>query len=143
MKKRLMGTFAAAAVLAPALTLAGTGQAFAVGDPVTWKNNGNHKYLAHYSGRVRTIRVPRLRRLDAAGQGHRARPQGGFRRAGQHRDGHVRRGHALELIHSSSHVDTPGLVEAGGASSAATAQSADSTKDACTFPNPGAFASSR
>ncbi|MGW1917378.1 RICIN domain-containing protein [Streptomyces sp. NPDC002076] len=54
MKKRLMGTFAAAAVLAPALTLAGTGQAFAAGNPVTWKNNGTGKYLAYFNFRVRT-----------------------------------------------------------------------------------------
>ncbi|MEU0008196.1 RICIN domain-containing protein [Streptomyces sp. NPDC006314] len=54
MKKRLIGTFAAAAVLAPALTLTGTGQAFAAGSAVTWKNNSNHQYLAYFNFRVRT-----------------------------------------------------------------------------------------
>jgi Ricin-type beta-trefoil lectin domain-like len=55
MKKRLIGTFAAAAVLAPVLTLAGTGQAFAAGNPVTWRNNYSGKYLAYVNSRVRTI----------------------------------------------------------------------------------------
>ncbi|AJT70075.1 RICIN domain-containing protein [Streptomyces chattanoogensis] len=54
MKKRLIGKFAAAAVLAPALALAGTGQAFAASQTVTWKNKGNGKYLAYFNGRVRT-----------------------------------------------------------------------------------------
>ncbi|MEV6053418.1 RICIN domain-containing protein [Streptomyces sp. NPDC052107] len=55
MKKRLIGTFVAAAVLAPALTLAGTGQAFAAGNRVTWRNNYNGKYLTYLNNRVRTI----------------------------------------------------------------------------------------
>ena len=55
MKKRLIGTFVAAAVLAPALTLAGTGQAFAAGNPVTWKNEANDKYLSYVNSHVRTV----------------------------------------------------------------------------------------
>ncbi|MGV4985423.1 RICIN domain-containing protein [Streptomyces sp. NPDC001709] len=55
MKKRLVGTFAATAVLAPALVLAGTGQAFAAGNPVTWRNNYSGKYLTYINYRVRTI----------------------------------------------------------------------------------------
>ncbi|ANP48677.1 hypothetical protein J2Z21_007602 [Streptomyces griseochromogenes] len=54
MKKRLIG-MCAAAVLAPVLALAGTGEAFAAGNPVTWKNYGNGNYLAYSNSRVRTI----------------------------------------------------------------------------------------
>ncbi|MEU9988944.1 RICIN domain-containing protein [Streptomyces sp. NPDC048045] len=54
MKTRLMGTFAAAAVLAPVLALAGTGQAFAASSAVTWKNKQNHQYLAYFNYKVRT-----------------------------------------------------------------------------------------
>ncbi|GHE07012.1 RICIN domain-containing protein [Streptomyces alanosinicus] len=54
MNKRLIGTFVAAAVLAPALTLAGTGQAFAAGNRVTWKNNWVGGYLQYVNHRVRT-----------------------------------------------------------------------------------------
>lgn len=54
MNKRLIGKFAAAAVLVPTLALAGTGQAFAASATVTWKNKGNGKYLAYFNGRVRT-----------------------------------------------------------------------------------------
>ncbi|EPH40932.1 RICIN domain-containing protein [Streptomyces aurantiacus] len=54
MKKRLMGKFAAAAVLVPVLATAGTGEAFAAGHAVTWKNKGNGKYLAYFNGKVRT-----------------------------------------------------------------------------------------
>jgi len=53
MNKRLIGTFVAAAVLAPALTLAGTGQAFAAGNRVTWKNNWYGGYLMYVNSRVR------------------------------------------------------------------------------------------
>lgn len=55
MKKRLIGTFAAAAVLAPALALAGSGQAFAAGNPVTWKNVWTDGYLAYNNSRVRLV----------------------------------------------------------------------------------------
>ncbi|ANP48749.1 hypothetical protein J2Z21_007095 [Streptomyces griseochromogenes] len=54
MKKRLTGKLAAAAVLAPVLAFAGTGQAFAAGHAVTWKNRSNGKYLAYFNGKVRT-----------------------------------------------------------------------------------------
>ncbi|MEU5534014.1 RICIN domain-containing protein [Streptomyces sp. NPDC020362] len=54
MKMRLIGTFAAAAVLAPALALAGTGQAFAADHAVTWKNKDNGQYLAYFNSKVRT-----------------------------------------------------------------------------------------
>jgi hypothetical protein len=53
MNKRLIGTFVAAAVLAPALTLAGTGQAFAAGNRVTWKNTWTGGYLMYVNHRVR------------------------------------------------------------------------------------------
>ncbi|MEV7386911.1 MULTISPECIES: RICIN domain-containing protein [unclassified Streptomyces] len=55
MKKRLIGTLAAAAVLAPALTLAGSGQAFAAGNPVTWNNKSTGEYLAYNNSRVRLV----------------------------------------------------------------------------------------
>jgi hypothetical protein len=55
MKKRLIGTLAAAAILAPALTLAGSGQAFAAGNPVTWKNTWTDGYLAYNNSRVRLV----------------------------------------------------------------------------------------
>ncbi|TJZ44590.1 hypothetical protein FCH28_30140 [Streptomyces piniterrae] len=45
MRKRLIGTFAAGAVLAPALMIAGSGQAFAASKTVQWKNTGNGKCL--------------------------------------------------------------------------------------------------
>lgn len=54
MKKRLVAKFVAAALLAPALAFAGTGQAFAADHAVTWKNKSNGKYLAYFNGRVRT-----------------------------------------------------------------------------------------
>ncbi|WP_058041759.1 RICIN domain-containing protein [Streptomyces roseifaciens] len=49
MGKRLMGRLAAAAVIAPALLLAGSGDAFADGS-VTWKNKGTNKCLSHIAG---------------------------------------------------------------------------------------------
>ncbi|MFF3271091.1 RICIN domain-containing protein [Streptomyces chrestomyceticus] len=45
MKKRLIGTVAATAVLAPALMFSASGQAFAATKTVTWKNKGNGKCL--------------------------------------------------------------------------------------------------
>ncbi|MFF7357396.1 RICIN domain-containing protein [Streptomyces filipinensis] len=54
MKKRLIGTFAAVAVLAPALTLVDTGQAFAAGNRVTWRNNYDGGYLTYVNYRLRT-----------------------------------------------------------------------------------------
>ncbi|MGA4840392.1 RICIN domain-containing protein [Streptomyces sp. G45] len=53
MKKRSMGTFAAAVALAPVIAFAGTGQAFAASS-VTWKNKSNGQYLAYFNGKVRT-----------------------------------------------------------------------------------------
>ncbi|MFD9905658.1 RICIN domain-containing protein [Streptomyces sp. NPDC059063] len=52
MKKRLTGMVAVAA-LAPVLALASTGQAYAA-STVTWRNEGNGKYLAYFNGKVRT-----------------------------------------------------------------------------------------
>ncbi|MEV4503461.1 RICIN domain-containing protein [Streptomyces klenkii] len=49
MKKQLIGKLAAVALVAPALALASTGQAFADGT-VTWKNKGTNKCLSHISG---------------------------------------------------------------------------------------------
>ncbi|MGW2745129.1 RICIN domain-containing protein [Streptomyces sp. NPDC001450] len=54
MKKRVVGKFVAAAFLAPALAFAGTGQAFAAGHAVTWRNKSNGEYLAYFNGKVRT-----------------------------------------------------------------------------------------
>ncbi|MGK5637546.1 RICIN domain-containing protein [Streptomyces sp. URMC 126] len=45
MMKRLIGTFAATAILAPALMLSASGEAFAASKTVTWKNKGNGKCL--------------------------------------------------------------------------------------------------
>ncbi|MGK5641775.1 RICIN domain-containing protein [Streptomyces sp. URMC 126] len=45
MKKRLFGTIAAGAVLAPALMFSTSGQAFAASQNVSWKNVGNGKCL--------------------------------------------------------------------------------------------------
>lgn len=55
MKKRLMGA-CAAAILAPALAFAGTGQATAAAQSqvVTWKNKNNGERLAYFNGKVRT-----------------------------------------------------------------------------------------
>ncbi|MER5548328.1 RICIN domain-containing protein [Streptomyces sp. NPDC001118] len=54
MKKRLIGVCAASAVLAPVLTLVGTGPAFAADSGVSWRNESNGKYLAYFNYRVRT-----------------------------------------------------------------------------------------
>ncbi|WP_370424370.1 RICIN domain-containing protein (plasmid) [Streptomyces sp. QH1-20] len=45
MKKRLIGTVAATAILAPALMISTSGEAFAATKTVSWKNKGNGKCL--------------------------------------------------------------------------------------------------
>ncbi|MFH8350551.1 RICIN domain-containing protein [Streptomyces sp. NPDC018045] len=54
MKKRLIGTFVATAALAPALIVGASGQAFAAGSTVTWKNKATGKCLAYFNYKVRT-----------------------------------------------------------------------------------------
>ncbi|MGH4032102.1 RICIN domain-containing protein [Actinomycetota bacterium Odt1-20B] len=53
MNKRLIGTWAASAVVAPALLLAGSGTASANGN-VSWKNKGNGLCLMYGNGMVLT-----------------------------------------------------------------------------------------